>query len=128
MNTQINQKSEKELNSENYQKAKLKGGVFTVRLSAEDYLEFENKRDLTGKGKGELLRCLIRGIDVKARPTTPTREMIIQLNALGNNLNQIAAQVNLAHLRNKITDDSMAEVLNKLNELSNEINAIRVQL
>ena len=120
--------SEQESNRRNYAQAKEKGAVFTVRMPAQDAEQFTKMQEQSGKGKAELLRSLIRGITVVARPTAPTREMVIALNLLGNNLNQIAHVANINHQSNKINDDVLLVITDQLIAIQKSIDDMKARL
>lgn len=65
-----------------------------IRLSEEEYDNFEHKRMKTGLTKGAYIRKLIAGVVPNELPSYDYNAMIKQLRYIGNNINQIALNAN----------------------------------
>lgn len=85
----------KKLNQANYEKAKDR--VFTVRLSQEEADRLNALVEQTGVTKGALIRAAIGNIQVKPISSKINEQMIKEVNAIGNNINQLTALANGAN-------------------------------
>ena len=65
-----------------------------VHLSQEEYAHFLYCVRISGYKKEPYLRALINGYVPRAQPPMEYRELLRELHAIGNNLNQIAVRVN----------------------------------
>ena len=66
----------------------------TVRLTTQEKNHLDQQARLAGIKMEPFVRSLIAGSNVKERPAEYWGEMIRQLSAIGNNINQIAHVVN----------------------------------
>ena len=66
----------------------------TVRLSEIEHHHLKTQTKLTGLSGEALMRSLLKGTDVKPRPTEELSTLLRQLSAIGNNINQIARIAN----------------------------------
>jgi len=108
------------LGDPNPQKQKQKEHLFmakqirkTIRFSDDEYSKIEkmmNEHNLTFAefARGAILRKKIK--------TNLSKDMIFQVNRVGNNLNQIAKKLN--------TDDDKKNILVKLIEIQNQLKKI----
>lgn len=63
-------------------------------LSEEDAKELKRKAQLTGLNETAVIRLLLRGYEPKEKPDSRFYDAMRELNAIGNNLNQLAAKAN----------------------------------
>ena len=87
-----------------------------TRLNEAEYKKLKELENSTGLGSTTLLRKLITGAELKAKPTPELRELIRSIDRIGNNLNQIAHRANAAGFLKKSEWDSAAALLKNLRE------------
>lgn len=80
---------------------------FLLRLNAAEMQHLDKLCSVAGMPREPMIRNLIMGRNIQARPPDSYRELSRQIAALGNNLNQIARAVNTS---GKATDEQLAEV------------------
>ncbi len=65
-----------------------------LRLSKEEKELLERSARACGLTRTAYLRRLIRGTEVKARPSQEIKDLRTEIHHIGNNINQIARSVN----------------------------------
>lgn len=65
-----------------------------VMLSEKDYAHMKEQQRRSGLSTSALIRLLIAGLEVKERPTEAVLQVYRELNAIGNNLNQLTWAAN----------------------------------
>ena len=65
-----------------------------LRLSEEEKNQLQQKAKLCGLSKTALLRRMISGQEIRARPSEEIRLLRTEIHHIGNNINQIARSVN----------------------------------
>lgn len=65
-----------------------------VMLSEKDYAHMKEQQRRSGLSTSALIRSLITGLEVKERPTEAVLQVYRELNAIGNNLNQLTWAAN----------------------------------
>lgn len=65
-----------------------------MRLNEQEYAHLKRLSETTGLKMEPLIRQLILGRDVKPRPPENLAELLRQISAVGNNINQIAKVAN----------------------------------
>lgn len=63
-------------------------------LSPEENAELKRKAKLSGINETSVIRILIRGYEPKEKPDARFYEVMRQLSAIGNNINQLASKAN----------------------------------
>ena len=71
-----------------------RGKAVLVRLNEQEYVHLKRQSEITGLKMEPLVRQLILGRDVKPRPPENLAELLRQISAMGNNINQIAKVAN----------------------------------
>jgi len=69
-----------------------------VRMSEVELQKFQTQVQKSGLSQEAFLRKVLNGFQVKAFPPLEFRELIRQICAIGNSLNQIAAKANSLHM------------------------------
>ena len=87
-----------------------------TRLSKAEYEKLKDLENRTGLGSTRLLRTLITGAELKAKPTPELRELIRSVDRIGNNLNQIAHRANAAGFLKKSEWEGAAALIASLRE------------
>ena len=67
---------------------------FCLRLTPQERAKLEADAKRCGLTKSALLRRMISGLEVKARPSQELRELRAEFHRIGVNINQIARSVN----------------------------------
>ena len=65
-----------------------------LRLTPQERAKLEADAKRCGLTKSALLRRMISGLEVKARPSQEIRELRTEVHRIGNNFNQIARSAN----------------------------------
>ena len=68
-----------------------------VILNDKDYQHFTTQLERSGLSRSAFVRKAIRSVNIRARPPNGYAEILRELKAQGNNLNQIARVVNATH-------------------------------
>lgn len=104
--------------------------MYTIRWSPEEAQRLEEIAAASGCGKADVLRRLIAYDHSRI---IPTRELTLQIAAIGNNLNQIARSIN--ELRARDDGPASSGMLSQLQKAEAEfrhahdaIVAIRIQM
>ena len=100
----IPQKRERQVHG----KMKIRNRKITVRLSEKERKFLGDQADAGGMKIEPYVRELIMGNEVKSRPKEEWAEVVRQVAAVGNNINQIARNTNMGM---EVTADILKEVL-----------------
>ena len=87
---------------------KIRNRKITVRLSEKERKFLGEQADACGMKIEPYIRELIMGNEVKSRPKEEWAEVVRQVAAVGNNINQIAKNTNMGM---EVTADILKEVL-----------------
>lgn len=93
----------------------------SIRLSEKEYAHLKEQAGLAGLKIEPFLRNLISGVKMKPRPKEEWAELIRQLSAIGNNINQIAHRANIHGLTDKQTLFNVQEELAKIRQKMDEL-------
>lgn len=91
-----------------HEKMKIRNRKITVRLSEKERKFLGEQADAGGMKIEPYIRELIMGNEVKSRPKEEWAEVVRQVAAVGNNINQIARNANMGM---EVTADILKEVL-----------------
>ena len=91
-----------------HEKMKIRNRKITVRLSEKERKFLGEQADAGGMKIEPYIRELIMGNEVKSRPKEEWAEVVRQVAAVGNNINQIARNTNMGM---EVTVDILKEVL-----------------
>ena len=100
---------------------KIRSKKISIRLSEKEYAHLKEQADFVGLKIEPFLRNLISGVKMKPRPQEEWAELIHQVSAVGNNINQIAHRANIHGLTDKQTLLAVKESLDKLWQKMDEI-------
>ena len=73
----------------------------SVRLNEQEHEHLKKQARLSGYPMEPFIRALIMGITLKPRPPDEYRELLRELSAIGNKVNQIAKAANAKGYANK---------------------------
>ena len=99
---------------------KIRSKKISIRLSEKEYLHLKEQADLAGLKIEPFLRNLISGVKMKPRPQEEWAELIRQISAVGNNINQIAHRANIHGLTDKQTLFNVQQELAKIRQKMDE--------
>jgi len=101
-----------------YGRKENKDKVVAFRLSQEDFVQFEEKLASSNMKKSEFFREVFLNANVnitlKAAPSKDLERLTFLFNKASNNLNQLAHQVNAAHLEGKVSERLYKSINNSL--------------
>lgn len=100
---------------------KIRSKKISIRLSEKEYAHLKEQADLAGLKIEPFLRNLITGVKMKPRSQEEWAELIRQMSAVGNNLNQITNRANIHGLTDKQTLLAVKESLDKLWQKMDEL-------
>ena len=100
---------------------KIRSKKISISLSEKEYAHLKEQADLAGLKIEPFLRNLISGVKMKPRPQEEWAEIIRQISAVGNNINQIAHRANIHGLTDKQTLLAVKESLDKLWQKMDEL-------
>ena len=91
-----------------------------IRLSEKEYRHLTEQADLAQLNINQFVRNLIMGIRMKPHPKNEWTEIMRQMSAIGNNINQMAYRANLHGFTDKQALLGMQEEFEKLKEKMEE--------
>ena len=91
-----------------------------IRLSEKEYAHLTEQADLVQLGIEPFVRNLIMGIKMTPHPKNEWTEIMRQMSAIGNNINQMAYRANLHRLTDKQALLGMQEEFAKLKQKMEE--------
>ena len=100
---------------------KIRSKKISIRLSEKEYAHLKEQAGLAGLKIEPFLRNLISGVKMKPRQQEEWAEIIRQVSAVGNNINQIAHRTNIHGLTDKKTLLAVKESLDKLWQKMDEL-------
>ena len=68
--------------------------AFVIRLNEKEHFHLERQLAASGLKREPFIRCLIMEQEIKPRPPAEWPELVRQLSAIGNNINQLARKAN----------------------------------
>lgn len=90
----------------------------TVRLTEREHKHLQRQAANAGLKMEPFIRKLIIGIDIQPRPPDNIAQLIREINAVGNNINQIAKKVNT---ESSVSQAQLEEILYLLGEIYREV-------
>ena len=114
-------KTKTQKNKEYYSKSK--SNVFSLRLSDETTELFNEMCSTTGKGKSELIRAILDGATIRTPNTKLTNDVLRELSAIGNNLNQLTHVANIASKEGLVNVGGLTDRITSIENLLKEMSA-----
>lgn len=65
-----------------------------IRLTEKEAMDLKRKANMCGITQSSLIRILLKGYEPREKPDDRFYEVMRQMSAIGNNLNQLAAKAN----------------------------------
>lgn len=85
-----------------------------IVLSEKDNAHLTQQVELSGLSRSALIRSLILQTELRPKPTQEALKILRELNAIGNNINQLARAANQGLL---VNSDALDEIRNQLKQL-----------
>lgn len=89
-----------------------------LRLTEKEKLHLQRQATNAGLKMEPFIRKLIMGIEIRPRPPDNIAQLIREINAVGNNINQIARKVNID---GSVSRAQLEEILHLLGEIYSEV-------
>lgn len=89
-----------------------------VRLTEKEKRHLQRQAANAGLKIEPFIRKLIMGVEIRPRPPDNIPQLIREINAIGNNINQIARKVNT---ENFVSQDQLDELFRLLGEIYREV-------
>ena len=93
-----------------------------IYLSDTEKQHLVKQAALAGVNVGAFIRKLIMGSVIRPRPPDEYVKLIREINAIGNNINQIA---NIANAEHRISEDKIETVLQMQNDIMRLVRSVR---
>ena len=100
---------------------KRRNNKVTIRLTNAEKQHLEKQAYATGMNMEQFIRNLISGSNLRERLSEYWKEVVSQLSAIGNNINQIDHNTNITK---NVTDTDMRETLSLMNDVWNIVKGI----
>ena len=94
---------------------------FHVCLTEAEAEKLEKKAKETGMKKAQLLRAFISDNEIRAKPPEEYLRLVREINAIGNNINQIA---HIANTRKYVDRKQINHIVNYLDEIMEKVREI----
>ncbi len=93
-----------------------------LRLTANEKIVLQEKAKACGMKTEPFIRKLITETEIKPRPPDEYVQLIREINAIGNNINQIA---HIANAESSISKEKILKVLQYQNDLIRLVRGLR---
>ncbi len=90
----------------------------SVRVSEREHAHLKRQAANAGLKVEPFIRKLIMGVEIRPRPPDNILQLIREINAVGNNINQIARKVNT---ENRVSQEQLNELFRLLGEIYREV-------
>ena len=94
----------------------------TIRLTEKQHSHLKIQAQKSGLKMEPFIRKLIMGVEVKARPPNEYSQLIKEVNAIGNNINQIA---HIANATGTISQTEIDIVKKNQNDIMRLVKGLR---
>lgn len=94
---------------------------FHVCLTEAEAEKLEKKAKETGMKKAQLLRAFILDNEIRAKPSEEYLKLVREINAIGNNINQIA---HVANMQKFVGREQIKHIVNYLDEIMEKVREI----
>lgn len=89
-----------------------------IYLSEKERKHLEQQAQVSGLSMSNIIRKLIMGIEIRPRPPDNIPQLIRAVNAVGNNINQIARKVNTF---DEVSQAQLSEIYILLEKIYREV-------
>ena len=94
---------------------------FHICLTDDEYAKLEKKAKETGLKKAQLLRGFITDNEIRAKPTEDYLKLVREINAIGNNINQIA---HIANTQKYVDKEQIKYIVEYLDDIMDKVREI----
>lgn len=94
----------------------------SVRLTEQEHKRLKTNATACALKMEPYIRKLIMGKEVRPRPPDEYVKLLREINAIGNNINQIA---HIANAEQRISESKINEVLHLQNEIMRMVRSVR---
>ena len=91
---------------------------FKLRLTENEYSHLALQAKKAGLTRGQFLRNVVMGIQLRARPPDTYYQLLKEINAIGVNINQIA---HIANAEQTISKEKIDYLIKLLEEIMNKV-------
>lgn len=91
---------------------------FSLWLNEKEFAHLSKQAKIAGLKKEPFIRKLIMGIEIRPRPPDDIPQLIRAVNAVGNNINQIARKVNTV---DAVSQAQLSEIYMLLEKIYREV-------
>ena len=91
---------------------------FKLWLSEDEHSHLVRQAEKTGLTRGQFLRNLVMGVNLRARPPDTYYQLIKEVNAIGVNINQIA---HIANAEQTISEEKINSIIEYFDEIMNKV-------
>ena len=102
----------------------MKDKTITIRLSDELYNMLQIKASASNMNTSDYIRTSINDSDIKVDNRKDIGKLIGSINKVGNNINQIAHNLNIANNSNKLDDINYNNILDKLTIIEYQLKEV----
>ena len=102
----------------------MKDKTITIRLSDELYNMLQIKASASNMNTSDYIRTSINDSDIKVDNRKDIGKLIGSINKVGNNINQIAHNLNIANNSNKLDDINYNNILDKLTIIEHQLKEV----
>ena len=80
----------------------------SVRLTEQEHSHLKQQAATAGYAMEPFIRALVAGVELKPHPPDTYRELLREMSAIGNNINQIAKAANIrGYARNEDVENAL---------------------
>ena len=94
---------------------------FHICLTEAEYAKLEKKAKETGMKKAQLLRAFITDNEIRAKPAEDYLKLVREINAIGNNINQIA---HIANTQKYVDKEQIKYIVEYLDDIMDKVREI----
>lgn len=91
-----------------------------IRFTDSEYTDLRNKADAAGLKMSPLIRQIITGCEIKPRPPDCYKDLVREIAAIGNNINQITHLANSTGYVSRTQVEKLAELMKEIWRLVRE--------
>ena len=100
---------------------RMRGRRIELRLSDSEYAEIKKQAEQAGMKRTQLIRQLIMGHEIRAKPAEDYLKLVREINAIGNNINQIA---HIANTQKYVDKEQIKYIVEYLDDIMDKVREI----
>jgi hypothetical protein len=106
----------------------MKDKTINLRLTNELFNQLTFKATASGRNNSEYIREVINNSEIRVDNSKNINELLFQLNRIGNNLNQISKNLNIANNENSLNDVDYENLLNELTIFNYQLHTLSEEI